>query len=83
MLPLHPTSPKGTPIQPRLRKSGAFWAVLCNEHLLFSLGASFKERPDVLDEMEPTLLEALLCLCPTKEQHMGLLHVFAQLGRAA
>ena len=29
MLPLHPTSPKGTPIHPRLRKTGAFWAVLC------------------------------------------------------
>ncbi len=29
MLPLQPTSPKGTPIHPRLRKSGAFWAVLC------------------------------------------------------
>jgi hypothetical protein len=54
-----------------------------NEHLLFSLGASFKERPKVLDEMEPTLLEVLLCLCPTKEQHMGLLHVLVQLGRAA
>jgi hypothetical protein len=30
MLPLHPPSPKGTPIHPRLGKSGAFWAVLCN-----------------------------------------------------
>jgi len=31
MFPLHPPSPKGTPIHPRLRKSGAFWAVLCKE----------------------------------------------------
>jgi hypothetical protein len=31
MLPLHPTSPKGTPIPPCLRKSGAFWAVLCKK----------------------------------------------------
>ncbi|EFH85065.1 hypothetical protein Krac_6216 [Ktedonobacter racemifer DSM 44963] len=33
MLPLHPTSLKGTPIHPRLRKSGAFWAVLCKREI--------------------------------------------------
>lgn len=33
MLPLHPTSPKGMPIHPRLRKSGDEWAVLCKGRL--------------------------------------------------
>ena len=47
MLPLHPPSPKGTPIHPRLRKSGAFWAVLCKTGLALEvaveIGGSFAD----------------------------------------
>src|SRR5260370_21429725 len=52
------------------------------EQVLIRLGASFKEWPKLLDEMEPALPEALLGLCPTQEQHLGLLHVLPEIGRA-
>ncbi len=53
------------------------------EQVLISLGASFKERPKMLDEMKPALPEVLLCLCPTQKQHLGLLYVLAEIGRAS
>ena len=53
------------------------------EQVLISLGARCKQWPKVLDEMEPVLPEVLLGLCPTQEQHLGLLHVLAEIGRAA
>ena len=51
--------------------------------MLISLGTGFKERPKVLDEIEPALPEVLLGLCPTQEQYLGLLHVLAEIGRAS
>src|SRR5258708_18786629 len=53
------------------------------EQVLISLGTGFKEWSKVLDEIEPALPEVLLSLYPTQEQHLGLLHVLAEIGRAS
>jgi len=41
------------------------------EQVLICLGASFKERSRVLDEMEPALPEVLLGLCPTQRKPLS------------
>ena len=53
------------------------------QQVLISLGAGFKERPEVLDEIEPALPEVLLGLYPAQEQHLSLLHILPQFGRTS
>ncbi len=53
------------------------------EQVLISLGVSFEERPELLNELEPALPEVLLGLYPAQEQHLGLLHILPQFGRTS
>src|SRR5438067_7515591 len=53
------------------------------EQVLIGLRAGFEEWPKLLDEIKPALPEKLLGFCPTQQEHLGLLHVLAQLSRAS